>query len=580
MAKWNTHGGRRRRGWLGGLMLCLLLLGAAHAATPLEGAWRAVRPGDTPQQVLRDFRNGAMVRFAPALLQQFPRDNLGSWIVLAPQPPWVNEQKVLTIYPPPAGAVTAYAADTHAGTRLSGDDFAAAIHGNGRLAWDVPANQLASAPIVLKFEPTDTVAAPVRFGLEPWGEYLRHDARWLVFASACFAVMLAMVLMALCISMMLRDITYTWYACYILCYALIQGIHSGFLFHPMEWRWLGDLTPALDTMATAASVAFASLFMVRFCELQRYAPLLRALIGGLAISMAVLVVMELSQAAALLRITQLLLNPLLLLGATLLSIASLIAAARGSRHAWFFLVGWVPLLALTAMGSAQINGALPGLGWIAPAALAVGAFEAIVLSLGLADRALLLRRDRDSVRVLAERDVLTDALNRRAWIERAEEALAGDPSLSLAALFLDLDHFKQLNDHHGHSAGDQALRAVASALEAELRPTDLFGRYGGEEFVALLSGATVAQAMQVATRLCRRVHRLEIPVDDGSLRLTISIGIAMRVEGDNVATLVDRADQAMYKAKLGGRNRTFLHRITPAHATRPRLHVIDGQGGQ
>ena len=390
--------------------------------------------------------------------------------------------------------------------------------------------------------------------------------------------MLAMVLMALCFSLMLRDVTYAWYAGYILCYALIQAAQSGFLFHPLEWHWLDGITPALEAIATAASVAFASLFMVRFCELQRYAPLLRVLIGGLAVCMAALVIMQGSRIDLLQQRMSLLLNPLLLLGATLLSIAAIIAAARGSRHAWFFLVGWVPLLALTAISSAQMNGALPSLGWINQAALGVGAFEAIVLSLGLADRALVLRRDRDTVRVLAERDMLTNAFNRRAWIERAEKALAGDPPQSLAALFLDLDHFKQLNDHHGHSAGDHALTAVAAALETELRPTDVFGRYGGEEFVVLLTGATVAQAMQVATRLCRRVHRLEIPVDEGEQRLTISIGIAMRVDGDTVASLVDRADQAMYKAKLGGRNRTFLHRVATPHSARPRLHIIDGNG--
>jgi diguanylate cyclase (GGDEF)-like protein len=557
-----------------------LISGIVHAATPMDGAWRSARAGDTPQRVLQDFRSGVLTPFDPALLKQFPREHLGTWVVLAPRPPWIDEERVLAIYPPPAGIVTAYPAGANVGESLSARDFAAPTHGNGRLAWHVPPSQTASSPIVLRFEPTRLVAAPVRFGLQPWGEYLQHDAAWLVFASACFAVMLAMVLMALCFSLMLSDVTYTWYAGYILCYALIQGSQSGFLFHPLEWHWLSQVAPALESMATAASVAFASLFMVRFCELQRYAPLLRVLIGGLAVCMAALVVMQGSHIDILGQATQLLLNPLLLLGATLLSVAAIIAAARGSRHAWFFLVGWVPLLALTAISSAQINGALAGLGWINQAALGVGAFEAIVLSLGLADRALVLRRDRDTVRVLAERDVLTNAYNRRAWIERAQQALAGDPAQPLAALFLDLDHFKQLNDHQGHSAGDRALTAVSAALEAELRPADLFGRYGGEEFVALLTGATVAQAMQVATRLCRRVHRLEIPVDDGEQRLTISIGIAMRVEGDTVASLVDRADQAMYKAKLGGRNRTFLHRVATPHASRPRLHVIDGNGGQ
>lgn len=574
MNRWGTTTASSRawRPWVC-LALGLLWLGAVHATAPLNGAWRTARAGDTPEKVLQEFRAGALKTFDPGLLQQFPRDGLGSWLVLAPQPPWVNEERVLTIYPPPSGSVTVYAGKMS--QLLAINDFGAPTHGHGRLAWQVPEDQPASTPILLKLEPTLTRAAPVRFAMQPWNEYLRHDARWLVFASACFAVMLTMVLMALCFSLMLRDITYAWYTGFILCYAVIQGTQTGFLFHPLGWQWLGDAAPVLESMAMASSVAFASLFMMRFCELQRYAPLLRVLIGSLAVSMAALVLMRLSQVALLVQVAQVLLNPLLLLGATLLSIASVIAAARGSRHAWFFLAGWVPLLALTAISSAQINGALPGLGWINQAGLAAGAFEAIVLSLGLADRALLLRRDRDTVRVLAERDVLTNAFNRRAWSERAEAALARDSSQPLALLFLDLDHFKLLNDHHGHNAGDRALVAVASALGAELRPTDLFGRYGGEEFVALLEGASVAQAMQVATRLCRRVHRLEIPVSKEGLRLTISIGVAMRADGDDVESLVDRADQAMYKAKLGGRNRTFLHREVTPRAMRPRLHIID-----
>jgi diguanylate cyclase (GGDEF)-like protein len=137
-----------------------------------------------------------------------------------------------------------------------------------------------------------------------------------------------------------------------------------------------------------------------------------------------------------------------------------------------------------------------------------------------------------------------------------------------ALLFLDLDHFKILNDRRGHAAGDEALIAVAHALREELRPTDLFGRYGGEEFVALLDGAGEEEAMQVATRLCRRIHRLEIPVDGEQLQLTVSIGVAVRRTHDSIDSLVARADQAMYDAKLGGRNRASLQRHEESAAQR------------
>ena len=566
--------GRHRRSWFG-FVLGLLWLGFAHAATPLNGAWREARTGDTPQAVLREYRGGMLQSFNPSLLERFPHGAKGSWVVIAPQPPWDDSARMLTIYPPPLGAVTVYVHDQP--QTLALDDFSAATHGHGRLAWRVPAEQAASAPILLKFEPTETLSAPVNFRMLPWADYLRQDAQWLVFASACFAVMLAMVLMALCFALMLRDITYAWYAGYVVCYALIQGIQTGFLFHPLEWAWLSGMIVTTGSAAVALSVSFDAQFMMRFCELRRYAPLLRVPIMALSIGMIQLVLMRCSQIPILVEVAQALLNPLLMIGAALLLTAAIIAAARGSRQAWFFLASWTPLLLLTALTSAQVNGALPELSWLNDASLAGGAFEAIVLSLGLADRALRLRHDRDIVRVLADHDALTNVLNRRAWSERAGVLLASVQPRPIALLFLDLDHFKLLNDYQGHNTGDRALVAVAKSLLAELRPGDLLGRYGGEEFVALLDGASAQQAMQVATRLCRRIHRLEIPVTEDAQLLSISIGIAMRQDGDDVESLVERADQAMYDAKLNGRNRVSLYAGSKLMnvSSRRRLHVVE-----
>jgi diguanylate cyclase (GGDEF)-like protein len=229
------------------------------------------------------------------------------------------------------------------------------------------------------------------------------------------------------------------------------------------------------------------------------------------------------------------------------------------------------------MTSAQTNGALLELDWLNDASLAGGAFQALMLSLGLADRALTLRHDRDVVRLLADHDALTNVLNRRAWSERACAVLAIDSPRPIAMLFLDLDHFKLLNDRQGHNTGDRALVAVAKALANELRPSDLLCRYGGEEFVALLDNTDADQAIQVATRLCRRVHRLEISVNDESLLLSISIGVAMHRDGDNVESLVERADQAMYNAKLNGRNQVVLYDAATSSTTPdpPRMHVVE-----
>jgi diguanylate cyclase (GGDEF)-like protein len=575
-ASWHQ---RLRRGCGVVLSLVLLCFSAAHAAgLAVNGAWQEVSPGDTPQSVLEAYRAGRLKSFDPSRLEQFPRSSRGSWVVIAAQPPWDNDERVLTVYPAPMGAISVIdGGQTH---RLAMDDFSAVLHGHGRLAWRIPPSRPASTPILLRLEPNQTLSAPIRFRILSWSEYMHRDAQWLVFASASFAVMLAMVLMALCFALMLRDVTYAWYGGYVVCYALIQGIQTGFVFHPLGWQWMAGMSWMVGVAAVALSVAFASLFMMRFCALQRHAPLLRVPVMAVAVGMISLVLMRCSGVSLLIEVAQALLNPLLMIGAVVLLAATLVAALRGSRQAWFFLAGWTPLLLLTAMTSAQVDGALPRLDWLNDASLAGGAFEAVVLSLGLADRALQLRQDRDVVQVLADHDALTHTLNRRAWDARAKAMLAADPSRPIALLFLDLDHFKMLNDRHGHNMGDRALVAVAETLSAELRPGDLFGRYGGEEFVAMLDGIEAQEAEQVATRLCRRVHRLEIPIRDAEQLLSVSVGVAMRRHGDSLEALIERSDQAMYRAKLHGRNRVYVDEVgakAPRTTAETHLHVVEAR---
>lgn len=537
----------------------LILFSILHASPgfPLRGAWREVVRGDTPARVLDAFQHGVLRTFNPAVLQRFPRDTLGSWIVLQPLPIRDGDERVLSIYPAPLGSITLYGANNTPLRTLALDDFSAPLHGHGRLAFRLTTVESGtSEPIVLKFEPSGTLATPERFELQNLDDYLQEDSNWLAFATACFAVMVAMALMALCFAVILRDMTFAWYTGYMLCYVVVQSVQTGFLFHPLGMSWLVGDEMLVGVSAVALSVSFAALFISRFCDLSRYAPALQIPVVALGIAMPLIVLLRCSNIPLLVTMAQALINPVLILGALLLLITALVAGVHGSRPAWFFLVGWTPLLALTAMTSAQDTGALPSLDWLNDASIAMGAFEAIVLSLGLADRALTMRRDRDSVRVLADRDALTNLLNRRAWTEASSKMLADTANTNqpVALLFLDLDHFKTLNDRHGHSAGDRALVAVAEVLSHELRPNDLLGRYGGEEFVAMLQGVNREQAVHVATRLCRRVHRLEIPVDQKDLLLSVSIGLAMRSLGDTLESLIERADQAMYYVKLNGRN--------------------------
>jgi len=161
---------------------------------------------------------------------------------------------------------------------------------------------------------------------------------------------------------------------------------------------------------------------------------------------------------------------------------------------------------------------------------------------------------------LAAVDQLTGVLNRRSFIDKAQKAAAlvehqNQPS---AAIMLDLDRFKRINDTHGHAAGDAVLKATAIRIAAELRTGDIVGRYGGEEFVFLLTDTDEAAAGVVAERIRERIAATPVPWKETSIPVTASVGIAATGKGhkENLASLIDRADTAMYAAKRAGRNRT------------------------
>ncbi|MBM7062650.1 GGDEF domain-containing protein [Pseudomonas sp. UL073] len=165
----------------------------------------------------------------------------------------------------------------------------------------------------------------------------------------------------------------------------------------------------------------------------------------------------------------------------------------------------------------------------------------------------------------ANHDYLTGALARSALtqqtsdlLERRRQHPEGTP---LALLMIDIDHFKAINDQHGHHTGDRVLRRFAQQLQQQLRHGELFGRLGGEEFVVVLPGVSAAEALHVAERLRLLIERLEFPLSlGGSLRITISIGIACLDAGSEhppLEQVLSRADGALYRAKAQGRNRVM-----------------------
>lgn len=175
----------------------------------------------------------------------------------------------------------------------------------------------------------------------------------------------------------------------------------------------------------------------------------------------------------------------------------------------------------------------------------------------LENRTLLLTRSLANSEQRAYTDALTGVPNRQAYDERIARSFEQWPSdrrpRSLAAF--DIDHFKRINDQHGHLVGDKVLQLLAQHLSRHLREADFFARYGGEEFVLLMDGLPLAQALTVTDRLRQGVEKLSFHCQNTPVQITVSCGVASLCEGDTAESLFGRADQALYAAKHGGRNR-------------------------
>jgi diguanylate cyclase len=175
-----------------------------------------------------------------------------------------------------------------------------------------------------------------------------------------------------------------------------------------------------------------------------------------------------------------------------------------------------------------------------------------------------LARALEQIRELATHDDLTGLLNRRAMLERMQQELrrslrTGHPLLIAQ---LDIDHFKEVNDTHGHATGDRVLRAFGDTVRHSVRDTDVLARWGGEEFVLMLCDTPPAEAAALLERVRLAVQALRVPLPSGCapIALTVSIGLARHPAGDATALLhtLERADRALYAAKAQGRNRVVL----------------------
>jgi diguanylate cyclase (GGDEF)-like protein len=325
-------------------------------------------------------------------------------------------------------------------------------------------------------------------------------------------------------------------------------------------------------IAAALSGAVACLFVREIAELQRFSPRVYKLFGWFAIAFVVLAFGNFTDVIGLDDIVVALGNLMFVVSAVTTLVVAFLAWRRDNRAAGWFLIAWGLLEAATIATALHLQFSRDSgesallLYYVLPASMVAAA---VLIALGVADRLRDQRLALTDAERRAQSDALTGVLNRRSLLERLDSAClrARARGLPIALLFIDLDHFKQINDTYGHPAGDACLKAIIGPIQSELRQSDVIGRYGGEEFVVILSSADAAAAQPIAERIRQRVAEISVPGFGASIHLTCSIGIAtsdmLGVWGEH---LIARADEAVYAAKRCGRNCVQIAAPTPVAA--------------
>ena len=435
--------------------------------------------------------------------------------------------------------------------------------GGHEVAFILPRGMTTGQPSYARVAAPDYGVHSLRFRVSTLDLTLARGSTHARMISLAFGALGALSLGALLIWCVLSDKVFLYYSALFSLQALYIAFLSGQAF---EWPLLSYAAP-LNSYAWNVPIALsgtaAALFVREMADIRVFSPRAYSAFGWFAVAFIVLTLANLAKPFGYESAVNALGN-LLFLSSALFTLWICFSAWRhGSRAAGWFLLAWVLLEVFNIATTIQL---LLSDGETGDALLYSGmplsmVAAAVLTALGVADRLRGQRIALTEAERRAQTDPLTGVLNRRSLIERLETACtrARTRGLPISLLFIDLDHFKEINDTFGHQAGDACLHAIVGPIQAELRQSDVIGRYGGEEFVVILSSADSSAARPIAERILRRVAGVRVAGYGEPISLTCSIGIAtsdmLGVWGQH---LIARADAAVYVAKRAGRNRVHF----------------------
>jgi diguanylate cyclase (GGDEF)-like protein len=545
--------------------LYALVVHAAPVAAPRPLLQAAALPGSIPTPSPADITAGKFDASFEAEPAPYTRNALESerWYRLTTSRDWQGESSPvlsfasaayirITVYAPPNYRPQAlWFAQTEDIPRFS----------RHRLAVELPRDWRAGQPVYVRVA-ADSFTRPIKAALTDMASYQAEDLNHVRITTMFASVQVTMILAALCLWMVLRDRVLAYFIGYASFQLVYQMLVSGEIYELPGAHLLVPLGTHAPWLFGALSAPLSISFILEFCELRQITPLAARVLGWMRWPYLVFAPLLCFPFAERVHAIASAFNLWFMLSSMWALATVTLAVVRHGRQARFFLIAWMPQVLFTILRVSQVLLALDLPRWLEYGFPFTMAFSSIVVTIGLADLSLRARRERDMAHHLADHDALTGVLNRRALVRRLHAAVAEarQQKAPLALLFLDMDHFKSINDRYGHPVGDACLRAVAEAIGDELRSSDWLGRYGGEEFVIVLPGTGHDSAMATGERIRACIEALHVHSRGSTLQTTVSLGVAC-LEGhlDTVDDLIARADAALYRAKTNGRNRIAAH---------------------
>ncbi|MFZ5573012.1 MAG: sensor domain-containing diguanylate cyclase [Thermodesulfobacteriota bacterium] len=418
--------------------------------------------------------------------------------------------------------------------------------------------------------------------------FLRKEQRSQYVLGLFYGIMIVMIAYNLFIYLSVRDRSYLYYVLFISAFFFYiiseNGIAFQYLWPRSPW-WSKRAIPFFVSI----TIVWSSLFVRNFLQTRKNTPRIHRMISGFIAAGLAGAVLSLSVEYYVAVIYNVL---MVFVYAPTLIVCGYVCRRKGFRPGAYFLAAWSVLLVGSIVYALKVFSFLPEV-FLTRYGVVIGAVSMVVLlSLGLADRINAMRRELQSLNASLEQKVyertqaLHNALNRLSEANQKLEALSTVDGLTnvknrrffddrilqegkrshreklpLSVLMVDIDHFKKVNDRHGHQMGDECLKAVAAAIEKSTkRPADTVARYGGEEFGVILPATDSLDAAHVAERIRSAIESTPITINGHTFPMTVSVGVSTRIPGsvEEAEELLAEADRALYQAKAAGRNQVVV----------------------